>query len=362
MSIFRSSRCDHQMANRSSIRPARGVIATAAGLALAASSGVLATPIEHSFTFEDVNWTSGGVGGIGDAGSGTIAISGIDGEVERAFLYWHGIVHPSEGTYDNPDISFEGNPVTGTMLGEGSTNCWGEGVSRAYRADVTEFVSGDGDFSFTGLADGEDYDVNGASLIVVYAGADTDARSDLVLFDGNDSSDPEDFAGQEPGWNAILEPINYDGGPALAEFHAADGQDFSSGPVEFSTPDGSLVIDDAPDLWSGSSTPTEGNSRATNGELWDIHLFDITDAFGGQTGPVALELQGMEGANDCKALIALTLDLASGSAPPPPGDPDPDPEPPETEAISVPVNSPFGLAGLSLMLMLAGLIAVRRIG
>lgn len=336
-----------------------------AGLAFALSSSVaLATPIQQSFTFEDVNWTSGGVGGVGGTGEGTIEISGIDGGVQRAFLYWHGIVWPSEGTYDNPTVSFEGNTVTGTMLGEGSTNCWGDGVSRAYRADVSEFVTGDGNFSFSGLAEGEDYNVNGASLIVVYEGADPDSRSDLVLFDGNDSSNPEGFAGQEDGWNATLQPINYDGGPVLAEFHVADGQTFTSGPVEFSTANGSLVIEDELDLWSGASTPTEGNSRADNGELWDIHLFDITEAFGGEAGSVALQLQGMDGANDCKALVALALDLGSGTAPPPPenGDPVPVPDPGESDrdAIAVPVNSSWGLAGLSLFLMFAGLLALRR--
>ena len=333
-----------------------GMAALTFGLA---SSVAMATPIEHAFTFEDVNWTSGGVGGVGDAGSGTISISGIDGDVTRAFLYWHGIVTPSEGTYDNPDVNFEGNDLTGDLLGEGSTNCWGDGVSRAYRADVTDFVSGDGDYSFSGLAEGTDYDVNGASLIVVYEGADPDARSDLVIFDGNDSSHPEGFPGQEEGWNAVLEPINYGGGTVLAEFHVADGQNFASDSVVFSTPNGSLQIDDAADLWSGESTPTEGNSRATDGELWDIHLFDITAAFGGETGSVALTLEGMENPTDCKSLIALALDLEPGSAPPP-ADADDDDFDPRPQPFAVPVNSAWSLALLTMVLMLMGLAVIRR--
>ena len=330
-----------------------------------ASSVALATPIEHAFTFEDVNWTSGGVGGIGDQGSGTISVSGIDGPVIQAFFYWHGIVHPGSGTYDNPDFSFEGNAVTGDLLGEGSTNCWGNGISRGYRADVTDFINGDGDYSFTGLADGNNHNVNGASLIVVYEGPDAATRSDLVIFDGNDSSNPEGFAGQLDGWNAVLSPINYGGGPVMAEFHVADGQSgasFGDGSVNFSTPSGSVVIPDAPDLWSGTSTPTEGNSRAPNGELWDIHAFDITGAFGGVMGPVALNLQAMTTGNfDCKALIALALDLEVGSAPLP-GEPPPPPPPPPppVEPISVPVNSAWGLGLLSLMLMLAGAVVIRR--
>ncbi len=43
---------------------------------------------------------------------------------------------------------------------------------------------------------------------------------------------------------------------------------------------GTVTIDDAAGLWDGTSVPTAGASRADNGELWDIHDFDLTPTFG----------------------------------------------------------------------------------
>ncbi len=346
------------------------------------SAAALATPIEHSFTFQEVDWASGAVAGIGDRGNGTIEIEGIEGEVIQAFLYWHGINRDREEPYDNPIVEFEGQAFAGTMLGDGGTNCWPDrenGTSRAYRADVTQMIHGDGEYSFTGLADGTDdkpdnarYDVNGASLIVVFQPAPGQPTRDLVLFDGNDSSHPEGHPEQHEGWNALLGPISYQGGEVIAEFHVADGQwhpeDERGEGVTFSTASGSITLPDEDLLWSGRSLPTMGRSRARDfsrfeaegrlrrgrGHLWDLHEFEITEAFGGVSGDVTLELEGMTQPHDCKALIALALGLEAGSAPaapettarvepvqPAPPEPAPEPEPePQVAATEPPPPAP----------------------
>ncbi len=320
---------------RSSRLPALG-----AALAFGLASGLAtATPIEHSFTFQEVDWASAGVAGVGDRGVGTIELNGIQGEIIQAFFYWHGINRNQTEPYDNPIVVFEGESIAGTMLGDGGTNCWPdreEGTSRAYRADVTRLIQGNGEYSFAGLTEGSNFDANGASLLVVFQPEDGAATRDLVIFDGNDSSHPEGHPDQHEGWNATLGPIAYGGGDVIAEFHVADGQwqpvgDRGEG-VTFTTANGSIHLPDEDRYWSGHSLPNMGRSRARDfrqfeaegrlrrgrGHLWDIHEFDITDAFGGVSGDITLELSGMTQPTDCKALIALAIGLEAGSAPPAP--------------------------------------------
>lgn len=312
-------------------------------LALVLTSSLsMATPIEHSFTFQDVDWVSGGVAGVGDRGAGTIEIDGIQGEVVQAFFYWHGINRDREEPYDNPVVMFEGQAIAGTLLGDGGTNCWPDrenGTSRAYRADVTRMIRGDGEYRFTGLTDGSErvdgnrFDANGASLLVVFQPEEGSPTRDLVIFDGNDSSHPEGHPDQHEGWNATLGPIAYQGGEVLAEFHVADGQWHPEGDrgegVTFTTANGAINLPDEDLFWSGRSLPDMGHSRARDfrqfeaegrlrrgrGLLWDIHRFDITEAFGGVAGDITLELSGMTEPVDCKALVALAIGLEAGSAP-----------------------------------------------
>ena len=354
----------------------RGLLALTTAIFLALfSAPSVATPIEHSFTFHNVGWTSAAVAGVGERGRGEIEIEGIEGEVVRAFFYWHGINRGREEPYDNPTVNFEGRDFVGTMLGDGGTNCWPDrenGISRAYRADVTDRIHGDGSYSFSGLTEGpvsdsrnHRFDVNGASLVIVFQPEEGQPTRDLVLFDGNDSSHPEGHPDQHEGWNAILEPIAYQGGIVMAEFHVADGQwhpEHERGEgVTFSTTNGSITIPDEDLLWSGRSLPTMGRSRARDfsqfeaegrlrrgrGHLWDLHEFEITDAFGGVAGEVTLALEGMTQPHDCKALIALALGLEAGSAPaapqttarvepvqPAPPEPELEPEPEPEPAVA----------------------------
>lgn len=350
-------------------------------LAAAISTPSMATPIEHSFTFRGVDWASAGLGGIGSRGGGTIEIDGIEGDVVQAFFYWHGINWRQPEPYNSPFVTFEGEQIEGTLLGDGGTNCWPDeenGVSRAYRADVTHLIHGNGKYSFSGLSHEPgavrmnlNFNVNGASLIVIFQPEPGQPTRDLVLFDGNDSSHPEGFPGQLPGWNAVLEPIPFQGGEVIAEFHVADGQWFPEEDrgegVTFSTDQGTITLPDEGLYWSGRSVPSLWNSRAGDfsqlveerrlrpalGELWDVHRFDITPAFGSEPGELSLELTGMTEPLDCKALIALAIGLEAGTAPEAPESltrvepvpaqaeaPEPTPAPPEPEPEIEPEPQP----------------------
>src|SRR5439155_1522787 len=80
------------------------------------------------------------------------AVTGVTGTVTTAYLYWGGL-NPGDGfaSYDNGTIAINGNTITGTSLGDTSTNCWGQGASRVYLADVTPYVTGDGTYTLTDL-------------------------------------------------------------------------------------------------------------------------------------------------------------------------------------------------------------------
>lgn len=289
---------------------------------VAIAGEAFARPVAFARLESGVDWTSAGVSGIGSAGVGQITISGVSGTVQRAFLYWHGIAQGSGATYANAAISFDGNPVTGIAIGDATTNCWGSGSSTAFRADVTAFVPGNGTYSLAGLASASNYDANGASLVVVFDDGDGSNDRDLAFFEGNDS-DNTGFPGEDLGWHTVLGPIDYDGtSPVIAQLHVADGQMFSTGsddgPVVYSTVNGSVTIPDVLGLYEGDSLTSAGSSRAPNGNLWDIHDFDITGAFGGVQGMVDLHVDGQDVGGDCLGLILLLLDLDEGTVPEPP--------------------------------------------
>ncbi len=289
------------------------------GLLLCTSAN--AAPIVHSMTLPNVDWTSGGISGVGDTGSGTINISGVGANpVGKAFLYWQGIDVGGDGVYDNANVTIDGNPVVGVNIGDSSTNCWGSGSSSAFRADVTAYVTSDGNYLIAGMAALAGHDANGASLIVTFDDGNAANDRDLAIFDGNDSNYPDGFPGEDDGWHASLSPIQYSGGSVFAEVHLGDGQTYSDGALTYQTNNGVLVIADAVGRYDGSSLPSAGDSRATNGGLWDKHNFDITTAFGGVfPDDVTLNIDGMSPTSDCLALVTLVLDLEAGSAPFPPG-------------------------------------------
>jgi hypothetical protein len=136
-----------------------------------------------------------GIAGVG-GGSGTITVAGVSGTVTRAYLYWHGISVGTGAVYANATVSINGNSVTGLTLGDATTNCWGEGSSRAFEANVTAFVTGNGAYTITGLSNGTGYNANGASLVVIFDDGNAANNRDLAFFTGNDSNIEQSFPGE----------------------------------------------------------------------------------------------------------------------------------------------------------------------
>ena len=318
-----------------------------------------ATPVQNALTLRDVDWTWAATSGVGGAcglgGSTTLNLSGVNGPITHAFLYWHGVdalglcdenarlggdrAHalttrnaPTMGTtcdgvYDNPTVDFNGTPVTGVPLGDATTNCWGEGSSRAYRADVTALVGGNGKYTLAGVSHQACDDLNGASLIVTFRDGDVTNDRDLVFFEGNDSNAAEAFPGETDGWHATLPGVHYTGGTATVQLHVADGQRFDAsglddGDLTLSTGDTPLVVGDALHRYDGDSVPGRSYSRSERfglpGRLWDVHSFDIQVLFSGEN-TYTLQMDGMDETNDCLGLVLLLVDLQAGSSPVPAG-------------------------------------------
>ena len=278
-----------------------------------------AEEIKPARTVRNVDMVAAGVGGI-DTGTGSIVLSGVNGTVKRAYLYWYGI--NAAGAYNRTAISFKGQPITGAALGASGTNCWGPGQSNAYEADVTSLVTGNGSYSLSGLAAGAGEHADGASLVVLYNDANSTNDRDIVFFTGNDSNFGAAAFGDANGWQATLPGINYTGGNVFATLHVADGQlpEYPPDPdVTFSTSQGSTTITDTSSLFDGNSLPSGGNSRASGGEgLYDIHTFDITGAFGVGSGVRTLNVAAFPNPSmptDCMSLVAMTVSLAAGDAP-----------------------------------------------
>ena len=285
---------------------------------LALALPVHAEPVKFTTVFENVDWTAGGVAGVGSVGDGTVTISGVGlGTVTRAILYWHGIDQSfaGDGIYDNETIFLDGVQVIGTAIGDSDTNCWGAGSGRSYRSDVTALVPGDGTYELTGLASKAGHSANGASLIVIFDDGDPDNNVTLAFFDGNDADNPG-FPGDPAGWAASLPGIEYQSGPVRAQLHVADGQPADDGSVAFSTANGITTINDDATLYDGISLPSENNGRNGLG-LWDVHLFEITTSFGGIADTVTLEIDGQNSGSDCLALVALILEFEGAVIPPP---------------------------------------------
>ena len=272
-----------------------------------------AAEIQPTRTIRNTDMATAGVGGI-KTGTGNIALGGVTGSVQKAYLYWHGL--NTTGAYNRATISLNGQPVTGRSLGISGSNCWGNGQSQAFEADVSGLVAGSGSYSLAGLASGAGDEANGASLVVFYNDGNSGNNRDVVVFAGNDSIIGGSLYGDADGWRASLPGIAYSGGQVKATLHVADGQQspYPDGAVTFSTAGGLLTIQDTPSLFDGNSLPSAGNPRPPTGEgMYDVHAFDITAAFG-SPATRTLSLQAPVG-GDCTALVATTLDFAPGDAP-----------------------------------------------
>lgn len=298
-------------------------------LAMHAFGGVHAeTPLTKTQEFARTDFVVAGVGGMGapgasGGGAGSISLSGMSGNVGLALLYWNGIDWEraadgfvgGNGDYDEADIAFDGNAITGTRIATmGSNDCWSGGPilnsAATFRADVTALVQarGNGDYTFSGLADGAGHSANGMSLIVYFNDGNPTNDVHVYQYEGMLSS-------TESNWDFVF-PVDYIGGPVEAVLHVSDGQvPLSDGSLRFTTIPGyhgstTTSIDYSGNLpdglpkWAGQSVPSAGNPRGFAG-LWDIRRMPLTWMY----GPRRLYSTTMSksGGSDCVSLQIVQI-------------------------------------------------------
>ncbi len=297
--------------------PALAIVAV---LALAVPGGTQANTIAQSRTVKDTDVMYAGVGGMrGGDGTATLTLSGVTGTVTAAYLYWHGPTRTTDPA-SNASVVFNGTPVAGTNIGTSSSNCWHLAPnnfvnSQAYFADVTSLVSGNASYSLANFVKSSGaVNINGASLVVLYDDGNPSNDRDIVIFDGNDSTEATGF--DAGGWTATLPGINYSTGSVSLDLHVSDGQSGAAFDDSALFVNSTQIVAQGP-IFSGNTVPNPSGGAGSN-LLWDIKPpIDITSQF--VVGPNTLQFTSPEvlTAHDCLSLIAAIVNLPKDAAPPP---------------------------------------------
>lgn len=260
-------------ASKPAVRPA--ALIAVAGLCAGFASISSATVLSNFNVITQTDWTYAGFGGMRDNGNGTIQISGVSGPVTKAYLVWGGPT-ASTNLSANANVTFNGNAVSGTFVGQADSLCW-DGIgnpslfnSLAYRADVTPFVTGNGNYSLSNFyKSATNANVNGASLFVFYNDGNNANNRDVYLSSGYDSNIANTV---DPiGMYYTENNVNYIGGGAQIVVGVSDGQTFLDGDMYLNN---NLFIPGNTNPFGGTSVPQGAFEQG----LWDLRSFDITSA------------------------------------------------------------------------------------
>jgi hypothetical protein len=302
-----------------------GRIGVFCGLLMLAAAAVGATSLQVALDIQGQGLSmASGAAGLELIGGGAANVTvNIGGPVQAALLYWAGRDRPcpqSGGAciipsqpYKDQLLSFDGNLITGTIIGtEGQPVSGGGPINNiGYLADVTNIVKarGTGSQSFT-IADGDLgsnlFRLNGATLLVIYtAPGDTNSYR-LIVLDGLDfayGADPT------PGETRVTVPVTFTHGVAAA---ARQGQLLiASGDAEEGRPD-RIDISNNPSLLN--------TLTAASGEAWDSPVLTVN--IPGGVGSTTLQLVSEPVNQNPDSMLwtfgALRLPLPAVAPPPPP--------------------------------------------
>jgi len=255
------------------------------------------------------------------SGPGTVTVN-IGGPVQAALLYWAGrdrpcpqsggaCVIPSQ-PYKDQVLSFDGNLITGTIIGtEGQPVSAGGPINNiGYLADVTNIVQarGTGSQSFA-IADGDTasnlFRLNGATLLVIYTNPSDTNSYRLIVFDGLDfayGADPT------PGPTQVTVPVTFNHGSDTAARQAQ--LLVSVGDAEAGRPD-EIDITNNPSLIN--------TLVSAAGQAWDSPLLTINIPAGVSSTTLQLVSAPVDQNPDSMLweLGALRVPLPAPTPPPP---------------------------------------------
>jgi hypothetical protein len=237
--------------------------------------------------------------GLRNLGSGTIAMDDIPEQaiVTQAFLYWQIQANAEQESFT--EVTLDGQDITGEKIGEDGGLCWASSDTYAYRADVTNVVTGSGDYKLedvdTGQSNGEEPgfgptpEANGASIVAVYADPTATPRQ-VTIVDGYQSLYGDSVTVEIPTFTDGLDapvdnPVDVPTLPTpggVGEHRltgiAGDGQSIF--------PDRTLVNGEqiAYNNWDGSDPQRVPDYNY--GNLWDTDTFDVTEQVSATGGPL----------------------------------------------------------------------------
>lgn len=215
-------------------------------------------------------------------GAGKITIKGIPrgATIEAAFLYW-GMINSIANDAMATGL-FNGNAIKGTNYSIGGDPCWYVGSMFAYRADVTEFITGNGTYNLSGFASGiitggSPWDqtigvvaplCEGATLVVVYR-RETLPVQTIVLYEGCQLFfGPQRYEFTMGGF--VADPVK----KAKLTIFGADGQD-GGGSGAVPDADKELLEFNGTIIAAPPSSPWNGADGQPLPQLWDTHTYNV---------------------------------------------------------------------------------------
>lgn len=275
-----------------------------AAAAAAAASGALSTV--SSVTVHG-GYTAAGVA-MRNLGYGTISVAGVPAgaTVKSATLMWDVLADSADPSFARG--VFGGTAITGTEWASGGSPCWSAGSNFSYEANVTGLVAGNGSYTLTGFASGENDGADpftsgstppmleGASLVVVYTLASM-PQTTVQIGEGATETDSGNAA------TATLGGLAASASPAaMTTYIVADGQYGDSA----ATFNGSTL--------AGVAFPGADPQAVPNysqGNLWDTTTVDVSSLV--SPGDTAATLS-VTGSDDCLVWVGQVLAVSGAPA------------------------------------------------
>jgi hypothetical protein len=217
-----------------------------AGPQASATSGV--ADLKKWKEFTDARFIMAGVG-LRNVGSGEILIHKPTGAtVVKAYLYWANIDTGTATTPTTPtlkNIYFNGEKVTGTLIGSDTSPCWGTNMIYIFRADVTGNLARRGGYVDSQYVSIESKRVDAKSpwepsgivlpaaesahLIIVYKDPTVaPTGSDVVIYDAQGLPGLFTFVGGIATFTAPFVAAHGVGSEASVGYALVDGQTFGN--------------------------------------------------------------------------------------------------------------------------------------
>jgi hypothetical protein len=298
--------------------PAAAAQATCANCEAGTPAGIASGPVSTaglgSLAYSSSlhgGYTAAGVG-MRNRGWGTILIQDVPtGATTRiAYLFWS-VIGPSGVTTPPSSYAqgkFNGHAITGTYLGSAASPCWGSGSVFGYRANVTNYVTGNGVYHLTDFASANKWGddpfsvtttypaIEGASLVDVYAKSNYPTTTIKIM------NGVERLYGSSTSTTTFTSVPAYTLPVARTTFIVGDGQ--SNGGAKTITFDGKTLTN------AGflNGTDRQNGVDFLHGNLWDTNSALVKATPSATTATATISTPG-----DCLVWIAQVLSVSDGN-------------------------------------------------